>query len=208
MKHTSVLYIIIALLVAVIFLERSCRKVPIVPPDTITRDTTTVDSIIHIHDTLLSKPKIVKVIETKWDTIIGSIPDSTYTGLKSQYISLGNKFYSSSIYSDSLKIDTIGYVNIKDTISENSLIGRSYSYNLHYPRITTTITNTITKTLPPVSQLYIGGGLYGSKVDILQGAQVSLLYKNRRDQMYTVFSQIDKSGKISYGISTYWKIHF
>lgn len=52
-------------------------------------------------------------------------------------------YYSKRIYLDTLNIDSLGYVAVTDTISENKILGRKFEANLKEKTITTTITNTI-----------------------------------------------------------------
>lgn len=56
------------------------------------------------------------------------------------------------VYSDTMRIDSIGYAYIQDTISQNKIQGRSFSANFNLPTIT--ITKIIEKK--PKSEVYLG----------------------------------------------------
>jgi hypothetical protein len=82
------------------------------------------------------------------------------------------------------------------------IIGNSIAYNVTIPEKIV----TITKTLPPVKQFYIGGGLFGNQLNPINSANVGLLYKDRQDRVYNF--TVGYNGQIVYGFSTYWKIRF
>jgi hypothetical protein len=107
-------------------------------------------------------------------------PDASYEGLVKQYNELAATFLSKNTYSDRLKIDTLGYVDVRDTVSQNRLAGRSYNFNIK-ERL---ITNTITITNPPRNQWFIGAGVQSdlNKTNIRQ-VDVSLLLKNKKENI-------------------------
>ena len=61
-------------------------------------------------------------------------------------------YYSKRIYSDTLRIDSLGYVAIRDTISQNQIVGRFFDARITERRITET---TIVKELPKI-EFYMG----------------------------------------------------
>jgi hypothetical protein len=118
------LYLIIGVLSFVILLQRCTFDKPSTPvPPTVKIDTMWVK-----HDSLIySKPKIITVI--KGVPEVQYIPDTSYAKLVVQFRSLVDLCTSQNVYSDTLRIDSIGYVNVKDTISKNRIKGRSFNYN-------------------------------------------------------------------------------
>jgi hypothetical protein len=50
------------------------------------------------------------------------------------------------------------------------------------------------------------GTSIAKKALILNAAEVGLLYKNKKDQMYGAKAQVDFKGNVSYGVQTYWKL--
>ncbi len=167
----------------------------------------TVVSVIHhfYQDTTNSQPKIiVNIPPTKQDIPIIMLPDSNYSSLLKQYDSLLTIHYSKNIQQDSLKIDTFGYVKTLDTVYDNKIIGRKWTTNLKIPEKTNTI--TITQTLPPKTQVYIGLSLSGNQETPINGAGVGGLLKNRREQIYGVKASLMNKVGIVYEIQTYWNL--
>jgi hypothetical protein len=150
-----------------------------------------------------SDPIIIEIIKQgKLDSIYK--PKDIYFDLRQQYEGLVQKHTEKIIYKDRLVIDSLGYVDVYDTIYENKIKGRKFSYNLKYPEIK----EIITITNSPKRQLYFGGTLQGNKLNIINQANVGLLYKNKKDQIYGVHTGMDFNGNVYYGASMYWKIKF
>lgn len=191
------LHLIIGVLLLVIFLQRCNTDKPITPVPPVVK----IDTVWVKHDSVIySKPKVITVI--KGVPEIQYVPDPSYDKLVLQYKDLVNLCTAKNVYSDTLKIDFIGYVNVKDTISKNRIQGRSYNYNLKYP----VVTKTITLQAPPKTQVYIGGGLQGNQYNIVNQFSAGLLLKTKKDQIYGLYTGIDNNGRIQYGLQTYWKI--
>jgi len=203
-KIQNLPYLIILFLVAVIFIQHGCSKNDSVTSKS-THDTIIKDSIIHIHDTITSKPIIIKSIpDTTWDSIPIYIPDTNYNKLRLQYESLGNKFFEKNISIQPIKLDTFGTATIIDTVQQNKIIGTSFRYSINIPVKTITITNTIQQ--PQVNQLYIGGNVSGNANKILTGVGLNLLFKNKQDQIYQAGVEQLFDGTHNYTIGTYFKI--
>jgi hypothetical protein len=198
MNSKNLPYIVIAILVIIIYLGRCSNPTIITEPKVIT-----IIDTIKITDTVKSKPKFIKgdsVPYAKWDTMY--IPDTSYRGLKRQYFAMASNYLSSRYYSDTLKInDSItGWIFVKDTVQKNLLVGRGYEYSLSYPKVTT----IITLPAPKVRQVYVGGQLSGNQSTPIYKAELGLLYKNRKDQIFGV--HLGYSNQIEFGVSSYWKI--
>lgn len=199
---------IIAVLVVIILLQRcssgSTTENP--KPEIITKtviDTQYVpvkDTVYLPAPTLVGKPEI----DTTWrDTL--RLKDSSYDYLFNRYVELGNKYYSRHIYKQTFDIDTIGTATLIDTVISNKITGRSFSYDLTYPVITTTITNTIKEPYKPRRQLYVGGGIWGNQSALVNGISVGLLYKDRKDRVFGANAGVFNN-QVTYGVSSYWKI--
>ncbi len=204
-SSTRFLSVIIIVLIAIIFLQRSCHQKEIgdIVGD---RDTTVViDTVKEVHDSIIVR----KVPLVKHDTSYLPIdtqylPDPDYTVLKARFEALVKEHTARNIYSDSLRLDSIGYVIVNDSVQFNKLFDRSYKYHYELPIVTKTI--TIVEHPKKVNQLYIGGGVLGSKTQGVAGAEVGLLLKNKKDQIYGVKVSSDINGNIMYGVNGYWKI--
>jgi hypothetical protein len=86
------------------------------------------------------------------------------------------------VYSDTMRIDSLGYAYIQDTISQNKIQGRGFSANFNLPTIT--ITKIIEKK--PKSEVYLGvlGDLraFDNKV----GLGLGLGFKTAKNGLFTI----------------------
>ena len=198
----NVLNFIILVLLAVILLQRcgggGRDKNPPVP--SIKRDTVWV-----VKDSLItSKPRVIKTVEIRSnDTIINNyLPDTNYNKLVGQYQEVVKELLAKNIHSDSIRIDTNGYVKITDTVQKNLIIGRVTEMNIKYP----IIKETITVHQKPINQLYIGGGLGASQNALINQVRAGVMLKTKKDQLFGANVGISTQGNVIYGIDSYWKI--
>jgi hypothetical protein len=196
---SKITYTLIIVLIAIIFLQRSCNNVDsgdlvkeTVKIDTVWKETKdTVFKTVNIIDT-----KYIPVKETKYLT------SNDIDTCKSRFENLLKEHLVRTVYSDTLKLDSLGTIIVKDTVWLNKLYGkREYIKDYKIPFVT----KTITKQEPPKRQLYIGGNLFGN-TNSMQSITPGLLYKNKKDQIYQVNIGISTNGGIIYGIGGYWKI--
>lgn len=192
--------LIILLLVFIIFIERTTKK-PESDPPTIIRDTVW----IHHDSVVYAKPLPTQTIPPSQQVINSPqfIPDTNYSALLKQYNKLLILYLSTNIHKDKLNIDSLGYVNVIDSVSENLIKGRSYEYHITYPQVTEHITTNIKKT-----QLYVGGSLQGSMLYPINQINAGILMKNKKDQIFGAYTGINKDGQLQLGVSSYWKINF
>lgn len=201
MKHLSNI-IVAALLLFIIFREFGCSgsgsAVPGKPDTTIVHDTSwqKYDSVVY---------KKVKIIETIHDTIpVEYTPHDMYDSLKVQYEELAKSYLAKNIYKDTFRIPQIkGLIVVSDTVKNNELMGRSWVADYMLP--TTRETITITKPTLPKRQLYIGGGIIGSRTDI-QSINAGLMYKTKKDRMIGLSAGINQQFQPQVGLSLYWKL--
>lgn len=193
------LNLVIAILV-IVLLFKQCNLEPVEPAQpTVKRDTVW----IYKDSTVYSKPQVVKTISVpveQWTKEY--LPDTNYAKLVKQYQDVVSQFLAKNVTKDSLKIDSIGYVHVTDTVSKNVVTGRSYKYSLKYP----VITNTITLPEKKKNQFYYGGGLQGGNINALDQINAGLLFKNKKDQIYNITVGLNSQGRIIYGANAYWKI--
>ena len=198
-NFNNILSIAILILAVIIVLQRSNSSPDIIEKPIIVRDTVwqKKDSVIY------TSPKVVQTIPVK---IVSEkyLPDPNYDKLILQYQELVKLHLAKNIQKDSVKIDSIGFVKVIDTVQNNIVQNRKWEYNLKYPIIKETIIQPPKK----VNQLYIGGGLQGNQYNIINSINGGLLYKNKKDQIYGLSIGINTNGQIVYGVSSYWKIKF
>ena len=103
-----------------------------------------------------------------------------------------NDYNKIKVYTDTLRIDAAQYVSIKDTITQNRILGRSYFANLSEKTIT--ITNDIYHK--PKNELFIG--LLGDlrRFDNKIGIGVGLNYKKQNESYILNYT----TNQISFGM--------
>ena len=165
------------------------------------------DTVWSVKDSLIySKPKPGKII---YDSIFIEgkpqyLADTSYAVLKKQFDTLVKNHTALAIYNDSVKLDTIGYVSVTDSVRENKIIGRSWQYNYKVPFVTKTV--TINNYAKPKAQVYIGGSINTTQTLGLQSADAGLMLKTKSDKIYGLKVGSDVNGNLLYGFQMYWKI--
>lgn len=129
-------------------------------------------------DTVYQEKTFTKFI--KGNSIPFVVLDTIYI-VETDTITIVKDYNQVKVYSDTMRIDSIGYAYIQDTISQNKIQGRSFSANFNLPTI------TITKLIEPKSknQLYLGfiGDLKHSNGQIGIGGSIAL--KTAKNTLYT-----------------------
>jgi len=195
MNRILVLFIVILLFI-ILTKDRGCSSK--MEPTTVTVH----DTAWAVHDSLIIKK--LKVKEVIHDTLpLEYIADTNYPKLKAQYDALVFVHLAKNIYFDTLKIDTLGYVTVADTVHKNEMQNRAYKYNYKIPTIT--VTTTITKQAPPKGALFIGGGVTGNPNEV-KSLFGGFLYKSKKDKVFGLNVGLTGNSKIVYGVQSYWKI--
>lgn len=163
---------------AVIILQ-TCGKFKGGNEKIITRDTT-ITTIIH-DSTIVTKSQKTGTIPAKDSVIERYYYDTNKSDLRDKYIELAKKFEALNTYAQTIPIDTLGTVTIKDTIGQNELKNRSVSYNLKEKQVF--VKETIQLPYQPKRQVYFGGEL-GVKQIGVDNISLGFLYKDRRDNIY------------------------
>jgi hypothetical protein len=135
---------------------------------------------IIVIDTVYQQKTLTKFI--KWKSIPFVVLDTIHQ-IDQVYdtITIVKDYNQVKVYSDTMRIDSIGYAYIQDTISQNKIQGRGFSANFNLPTI------TITKLIEPKSknQLYLGfiGDLKHSNGQIGIGGSIAL--KTAKNTLFT-----------------------
>ena len=162
--------IVIAILVIIVFLFIKDKSSYIGQP-----------SVIIDTDTVYQQKTFTKYI--KGNSIPFVVLDTTYL-IDEVYdtITIVKDYNQVKVYSDTMRIDSLGYAYIQDTISQNKIQGRGFSANFNLPTIT--ITKVITPK--PKSEVYLGvlGDLraFDNKV----GLGLGLGYKTAKNGLFTI----------------------
>lgn len=199
-KTNTLLNLFIVVLLLVILLQM-CNRKPVGGGTSVlvSRDTIWInkDSVIY------STPQVITHVRESDTTIIKEYyPDQNYEKLLIQYNTLLDEFLARSTYGDSLKIDSIGYVHIKDSVTRNSIVGRSFHYNLKYP----IVHDSVTVTLPPQREIYYGGGLSAASDRTIDMFSAGFLYKDKRERVYILSGTVNRFNTIGVQLQTFWKL--
>lgn len=194
------LYTGVGILILFIIFSLFKRKEKNTNTITVVRDTVwrKVDSVVYRNKiTLVGTDNSYIPKEDKY------IPTDNYDTLLVRFNSLVRENTSRNFYRDSLKLDSIGWLVVTDTVQFNKLQKRSYKYSYEIPTIRET--KTITNYAKPKSQVYIGGGLDLTSVNI------GFLYKTKKDFMFGAYVSPPlqnnvPQNQIRYGVQAYWKI--
>lgn len=207
LKNNILSIIIITILLFVLL--KTCKSPTPSPTNiTIVRDTVWV----HKDSTVYNEPQILETVPYPVDRITKEyLPDTNYDALVKKYIGLVDKYLATNILLDSIRIDSIGYVRIVDSVSKNMIVGRSVNYKLKYPTIKEIVTKTITVPEEKRRQVYVGGGVFVEPIStdniLFKNVNAGFLYKSKKDQILGAGVQWD--GKtVNYGLSTYLKLSF
>jgi hypothetical protein len=162
--------IVIAILVIIVFLFIKDKSEYIGNP-----------SVIVDTDTVYQQKTFTKYIKGK--SIPFVVLDTTYLiDEVHDTITIVKDYNQVKVYSDTMRIDSLGYAYIQDTISQNKIQGRGFSANFNLPTIT--ITKVITPK--PKKEVYLGvlGDLraFDNKV----GLGLGLGYKTAKNGLFTI----------------------
>jgi hypothetical protein len=168
-------------------------------------DTTIIrDTQWKVHDTVIYKTLKGKVLHDTIATPPQYIADTNYPKLLAQYNDLLSKYMALVEFRDTIRLDTLGYVAITDTVNQNNIKGRSVRSNYKIPTITNTV--TIQHYEKPKAQMFFGGGIDLSSSLVPVGAHGGLLLKTKKDQVLGLQVGTGANGGINYGFNSYWKI--
>jgi hypothetical protein len=196
------LIILLALAVFFIMFFKGCFQPTPQPTVTVKRDT--IYSVIQSHAPVQSQPIVIAAQQPtpgQTNTIREIIYKNDTTAIKQ----ILERYYSKSSYKDVLKIDSIGTVQVNDTVSENKIVGRSYTYALKYPVITNTV--TIKEPYKPTNKLLYGAGVSGNAVALVNQFNAGIALQNRKDDLFVLNATLSKYG-IGGEVLYYHKLSF
>jgi len=194
----NISYWLIATLVAIILLQRSCNGSndkdlvkQTVKTDTVWKET---------KDTVFKTVKVtnIKYVPLKEEKY--TVSDNCDSS-KVRFENLLKEHLVRTVYADTIKLDSLGTIVVKDTVWLNKLYGkREYIKDYKIPFVT----KTITKKEDPKRQMYIGGNSFIGTSGLLAPG---LIYKDRKDRVYQANVGVGFNGSINYGFGMYWKIN-
>ena len=180
--------LLIVVLVIMVLFQSQCSKKPIVEPEVIVTIETKWDTVEVVQTEYVPKWKTKLVVE--YDTIPSDI--DTMMILKD--------YYAKYSYTDTLTLDTLGFLVLNDTITMNSILSRSFVSNIKIP--TTIITKEIYLNK---REFYWGLGLQG-QTDQLNYLGGELMYKNKQKNMLGLGLGVNQDLQPVLSGRIYWKI--
>jgi hypothetical protein len=190
--------LIIIGLIIVIFLLRECRgeKSPLpTEPITIVKIETKYDTIIETVPTYIPKYKT----RVKWKTKTVHDTIEIHDTIPVDTASVLEEYFAAYAYTDTLKKDSVTFI-INDTISQNKILSRGIKYNLVYP-------TTIIQTEREVNkrELYVGFGLGGDRQQISYAGS-ELILRTKKDKLYGVGIGVNNSFQPILTFKMNWKV--
>lgn len=182
--------LLIVVLAVLLLLQKGCSKPAVVKPKVVTTteikwDTVQVEKVVY-------QPKWRTRTEYKWDTV--------NTPLSLDTVAIINDYFSKYTYIDTLNFDSLGYVMVIDTITQNQITGRNVQSNIRIP--TKIITNDVYLNR---REFYFGVSV-GSTPTQIQGINGELLYINKKRQGYGIGVGVNPEFQPIYTGRLYWKI--
>ena len=180
--------LLVVVLVVILFFQRNCSSTPPLEPEVITEVITRWDTLKVATKEYV--PKYIKKTIVEIDTF--QVPIDTISILKD--------YYSKYFYTDTIKVDSLGFIVINDTVTRNLISKRNVQSHLFIP--TTTVTNTIHINK---REFFAGFSVSGrsSEINVING---ELLYINKKKQSYGFGVGVDPNFNLLYTARMYWKI--
>ncbi len=187
--------IIILILLIVILLMRQCngsKNVQPVEKEVITKIETVWDTLEIEKEVYV--PKWRTKVETKYDTTFIEVEAEVDT------LEILKDYYTKYEYIDTLFLDSLGYITLIDTITENKISKRSKDFQIQIP------TKTINKVVYiNEREFYAGLGARTNGKNIswmgLEG-----LYRTKNGNTFTLGIGTDDENKFSLGGGVHWRI--
>lgn len=180
--------LLIVVLVALLFLQRSCSSPDPVDPVTITEIVTKWDTV------KVEKTKYVPKWRIKTEVVHDTIPANIDT------TAILKDYYTKYFYTDTIDLDTIGSIVVKDTVTKNLILSRNVQSNIFVP--TTTVNNIIYI----YKKEFFGGVSVGATNQAVQNINGELLYVNKKRDAYGFGIGLNPDFQPIYTIRMYWKL--
>ena len=180
--------LLIVVLAVLLFYQKSCSSTPPVEPQTITEVVTRWDTLKVATKEYV--PKYIKKTVVNIDTFQAPIDT----------MSILRDYYAKYFYTDTIKVDSLGFIVINDTVTRNLISKRDVQSNIFIP--TTTITNT---TYLYKRELFWGASVSGNQEQI-QSINGELMYVNKKRNAYGFGVGLNPDFQPIYTGRLYWKI--
>ena len=186
--------LLVVVLAALLLYQKGCSSTPPVEPEVITEVVTRWDTLKVATKEYV--PKYIRKTVVEIDTF--QVPIDTISILKD--------YYAKYFYTDTIKVDSLGFIVINDTVTRNLISKRDVQSNIFIP--TTTINNTIYL----YKREFFGGISVGGMVNPVQNESPinyisgELMYVNKKRNVYGLGLGVDKDFLPMISGRLYWKI--
>ena len=194
--------LLIAVLIIVILLLKMCTPKPSPKPgDVIKVDGKKYEVIKRITDTqyVTKTQTIFKEGKTIYveKTIYVDVPSDVDTA------EILKDYFAKYTYKDTIKLeDSLGTVQITDTIHKNRILARTFKSNINQVHVHDSI---IVKELPK-NQVYVGGIIGADKKVGFNYFGPTFVLKTKSDHMYSIGVGLNNNFTTSIQVGVYWKI--
>lgn len=201
MKYLDLKTILIIALVAVILIMRACGDKSEKPQEIIQVEGKPYIVVKREVDTLYKE--VIKKVVKEGKTIYKDTPVYVEVPQIVDTQKILKDFYTKNIYRDTLKLsDSLGYVAVSDTIFKNSILTRTW--DSHVNKIT--ITDKVFLKDLPKNQVFFGGVVGFDRVNVVNFVGPSLVFKNKKDNLYSLSFGYGLNRSFSLQGGIYWKI--
>ena len=194
--------LLIIILLGVVILMKTCSgKSNPDDPNKIKIDGKTYDLVKTIHDTV--KVKHDTTVYKPGKTIIHDTTIYVDVPVDIDTAEILKDYFAKNIYIDTLNLPNgLGKIMLRDTISKNLIYARRWDASI----IEKSTNTTIVVKDPPTWQLYYGLSVGFDKAHIINYAGPSLLYKSKRDDIYSISAGYSSDKTVAVNGSIFWKI--
>lgn len=164
----------------------------------------------------VSEPKIITKTETVWETV--EIEKEVYvpkwkTKVITEYVtvevpvpqevdtaSILKDYYSQYIYLDTINLDTLGYITILDTITENKIMNRYPDVQINVP------TKIIQRDIYINNREFYAGIGARTNGNHISWMGIEGVLRNKKGNTFVIGVGTDNENKLSIGGGVHWKI--
>ena len=162
--------------------------------------------------TLPVEPQTITEVITRWDTLKVATKEYVPKYIRKTIVNIDTfqapidtmsilrDYYAKYFYTDTIKVDSLGFIVINDTVTRNLISKRDVQSNIFIP--TTTITNT---TYLYKRELFWGASVSGNQEQI-QSINGELMYVNKKRNAYGFGVGVDQNFQPIFTGRLYWKI--
>lgn len=194
--------LIITLIVVILFL-RFCEGDGEVEKGTIDIDGKKYEVVKHTVDTVVVPVKETIYKEGKTIFVEDTVYVDTPTNVDTSVIL--RDYFSKVVYKDTIRLkDSLGFITIKDTITKNSILNRTFESNVNK----FFVKETLVVKDPPKYMFFLGGTAGFDKTNIVNFVGPTFIVKDKKDKMYSFAVGYGLNKSVSLQGGMLWNISF